>query len=130
MCERIYGVRDSCQLEVIRKQDCNTLVGSFYITRTNDLQFATEAQLAFLQKLRRITEFVYVDGTSFDSLSFLKNLEEINGQRLTGGRALRVRSNYVMRSLGLESLRLIGAGGVSFEDNFFMCLHNTINYTR
>lgn len=127
----MYGVAATCQLQAVQDQDCNVVLGNMQLTTLDNLQFATAAQLAFLRKIRRITGRVYIDKSSFDSFSFLSNLEAIDGQGVAStGRVLEINFNFITRSLGFNSLRYIGPGQVYFSDNYFMCLHNTIDYNR
>lgn len=122
---------DNCQLEALKAKNCNVLVGSFQFTESTSLQYATTQQLSFLQKIRRVTEFVYIERSSFDAFSFLSNLAAIDGQGVASTQyVLRVSFNYITRFLGLSSLRHLGAGRVLFANNFFMCLQDTIDYDR
>ncbi|KAK0425361.1 hypothetical protein QR680_009161 [Steinernema hermaphroditum] len=89
----------------------------------------TDEDLATLQSVKVITEFVYISSgdNSPHDLSFLKNLEVIEGRRLLNQRhALVVASNTNLRELQLQKLRWIRKGDVLVNGNEWLCFADSV----
>ncbi|XP_055339018.1 epidermal growth factor receptor-like isoform X2 [Paramacrobiotus metropolitanus] len=90
------------------------------------------AQLEQLSTIRKITGYLRIDGSheNMTDLSFLRNLETIDGRVLDDHSALTIVGNKYLQSLGLNSLKTIKAGMVKIVENRKLCYASDIAWSK
>ena len=81
ICDGLTGTF-SAKCEV---QSCDMILGSFFVASVDTLAQPTMDEMIALRKIKRITGYESVQQTSYGSMSFLENLERIDGQELYSG---------------------------------------------
>ncbi|CDW54152.1 epidermal growth factor receptor [Trichuris trichiura] len=86
----------------------------------------SEEQLEALSSVRQVTHYVLIQSERLKSLSFLRNLEKIEGRKLfESSYALYITHSFSMQYLGTVSLRSILNGDVYIASNYDLCyIHN------
>uniref|UniRef100_A0A5S6QD49 receptor protein-tyrosine kinase n=1 Tax=Trichuris muris TaxID=70415 RepID=A0A5S6QD49_TRIMR len=86
----------------------------------------SEDQLEALSSVRQVTHYVLIQSERLKSLSFLRNLEKIEGRKLfESSYALYITHSLSMEYLGTVSLQSILNGDVYIASNYDLCyIHN------
>ncbi|XP_070569491.1 epidermal growth factor receptor-like isoform X4 [Ptychodera flava] len=110
-------------------QNCTVIDGSLVITPSTfdgDPYYGVigirREELDVLKTVREVTGYVNIfhSGAQQLDLSFLENLEIIQGRDLYEGYALNIMGT-TLRSLGMVSLRKISMGNVFIQHNSYLC---------
>uniref|UniRef100_A0A183UU85 receptor protein-tyrosine kinase n=1 Tax=Toxocara canis TaxID=6265 RepID=A0A183UU85_TOXCA len=101
---------------------------SAYPIRSTDIPALQQEMLESLSKVKVVTEYVDIQAGEYTppSLSFLRNLEVIEGRKLSHKCALLVSNNHNMHELALRSLKKISNGRVYIGSNKKLCYLSTM----
>ncbi|KFD58289.1 hypothetical protein M513_01052, partial [Trichuris suis] len=91
----------------------------------------SEDQLEALSSVQQVTHYVLIQSERLKSLSFLRNLEKIEGRKLfESSYALYITHSFSMQYLGTVSLRSILNGDVYIASNYDLCYIHNIPWSK